>query len=214
MSTVKIAIFEDNIRFMEALSILIEGLPGLELTGAYPDTRDLLTRIGADRPDLVLMDIAITPRDGIDSTRLILERFPGIKILIETVFAEDDKVFAAICAGACGYLLKSELPNALLPAVEELMKGGAPMSPLIARKILALFRNHFPKANFKENYNLSKREREILKCLVEGASYKMVAAQCDIAYETVKTHIKNIYEKLHVASNTEAVAKAIMENLT
>jgi len=101
----------------------------------------------------------------------------------------------------------------LLPAVEEVMKGGAPMSPLIARKILALFRNHFPKANSKENYNLSKREREILKCLVEGASYKMVAAQCDIAYETVKTHIKKIYEKLHVASNTEAVAKAIMENL-
>lgn len=213
MSTVRIAIFEDNVRFMEALSILIEGLPGLEVTGAYPDTSDLLRRIEADRPDLVLMDIAITPLDGIDSTRSILDRYPQTRILIETVFAEDNKVFAAICAGACGYLLKSELPGALLPAVEEVMKGGAPMSPVIARKILALFRNHFPKANVRENYNLSKREKEILKCLVQGASYKMVADQCDIAYETVKSHIKKIYEKLHVASNTEAVAKAILENL-
>ena len=213
MSNVKITVFEDNTGFLEALSILINGLPGLELIGAYTDTCHILDRLRTNAPDLVLMDIEIGPLNGIESTRLILQHYPAIKILIETVFEEDNKVFGAICAGATGYILKSELPDSLLGFISEVMKGGAPMSPIVARKILTLFRNYFLKSYLKEDYNLSKREKEILKWMVDGASYKMVADKCGITYETVKSHIKNIYGKLQVASMTEAVAKAIHENL-
>jgi DNA-binding NarL/FixJ family response regulator len=211
--SVKITIFEDNLKFLDALSILIEGQQDLILAGAFTDTGHLLRDLARNTPDLVLMDIEISPLNGIDSTKLILQHYPAVKILIQTVFEDDAKVFAAICAGASGYALKSHLPNSLPSFITDIMLGGAPMSPGIAAKILTLFRVYFPKAELKENYNLSKREKEILKCMVDGDSYKMVADKCQITYETVKSHIKKIYEKLHVASMTEAVVKAIKENL-
>jgi DNA-binding NarL/FixJ family response regulator len=211
---VKVAIFEDNAKYLEALTILVEGLPGLELTGAYLNTTDLIELLRIDIPQVVLMDIGISPIDGIEATKSIIENFPDIKILIQTVFEDDDKVFAAICAGASGYVLKSHLPLALLSSITEIISGGSPMSPTIARKTLSLFREHFHKTNLVENYNLSKREREILKCLVEGSSYKIAAQKCGIAHETVKSHVRKIYEKLHVTSMSGAVAKAIRENLT
>jgi len=210
---VKVAIYEDNPKFLEALSILISGIPEFELTGAWLNTRDMIFQLNDNTPDVVLMDIGISPLDGIEATKSILNNFPQVKILIQTIFDDDDKVFAAICAGASGYLLKSNLPLTLPASINELMSGGSPMSPTIARKILGLFKNHFHKTDLVENYNLSKREKEVLKCLVEGASYKIIADKCGIAFETVKTHIKNIYEKLHVASMSGAVAKAIHENL-
>ncbi len=210
---VKVAIFEDNAKYLEALNILVDGLPGLELTGAYRNTNDLITRLEINTPEVVLMDIAISPIDGIEATKLIIENFSGIKILIQTVFEDDDKVFAAICAGASGYVLKSHLPLALLSSINELISGGSPMSPTIARKTLNLFREHFHNTKLVENYNLSKREKEILKCLVEGSSYKVTAQKCGIAHETVKSHVSKIYEKLHVTSMSGAVAKAIRENL-
>lgn len=212
--SVKVAIFEDNARFLEALSILVEGLPGLELTCANADTRNLIGHLTENRPDIVLMDIGISPVNGIDATKLILQYDPSIKILIQTVFEDDDKVFAAICAGASGYMLKTCLPGSLEAGITEVIQGGAPITPSIAGKILTLFKTHMPARAQWEDYHLSKREKEILKCLVEGASYKMVADKCGISFETVKTHIKRIYEKLHVASMTEAVAKAIHERLT
>jgi len=211
---VKVAIFEDNAKYLEALNILVDGLPGLELTGAYLNTSELIARLEINIPEVVLMDIGISPIDGIEATKLITEKYPGIKILIQTVFEDDDKVFAAVCAGASGYVLKSHLPLALLSSINEIISGGSPMSPTIARKTLSLFREHFHKTNLVENYNLSKREKEILKCLVEGSSYKMAAQKCGIANETVKSHVRNIYEKLHVTSMSGAVAKAIRENLT
>jgi DNA-binding NarL/FixJ family response regulator len=211
---VKVAIFEDNAKYLEALTILVDGLPGLELTGAYKDTTDVIARLQKRPPQVVLMDIGITPIDGIAATKLIIKNFPDVRILIQTVFEDDDKVFAAICAGASGYVLKSHLPAALLPSINEIISGGSPMSPTIARKTLDLFRDHFHKTDLVENYNLSKREKEILKCLVEGGGYKAVAQQCGIAFETVKSHVRNIYEKLHVTSMSGAVAKAIRENLT
>jgi DNA-binding NarL/FixJ family response regulator len=210
---VKLAIFEDNVNFLEAVSILVERLPGLELTGAWLNTRDMITHLKRNTPDIVLMDIGISPIDGIEATKLLTKNYPDIKILVQTIFDDEEKVFAAICAGASGYLLKSYLPDALPASIAELITGGSPMSPTIAGKVLRLFRDHFHKADLVENYNLSKREKEILKYLVEGCSYKMVADKCGIAYETVKTHIGNIYEKLHVASMSGAVAKAIRENL-
>jgi DNA-binding NarL/FixJ family response regulator len=212
--SVKVAIFEDNEKFLEALSILIGESPQFELTGAWLNTRDVILHLKKNLPDVVLMDIGISPFNGIDATKLITQNYPDVKILIQTIFEDDDKVFAAICAGASGYLLKSNLPLGLPAFITEVMTGGSPMSPTIARKILRLFRDHFHKTDLVENYNLSKREKEILKYLVEGGSYKIVAEKCGIAFETVKTHIKNIYEKLHVASMSGAVAKAINENLT
>jgi DNA-binding NarL/FixJ family response regulator len=211
---IKVAIFEDNAKFLDALSILIDGLPGFILTCARPDTANIIELLKRNTPDIVLMDIEIAPLDGIDATKLILQHFPSVRILIQTVFEDDDKVFAAICSGASGYVLKSYLPTSLEAAMLEVAKGGAPISPSIAGKILNLFKLHVPGAALHEDYRLSKREKEILKYLVEGASYKMIADKCSISFETVKTHIKRIYEKLHVASMTEAVAKAIHERLT
>jgi DNA-binding NarL/FixJ family response regulator len=209
----RVAIFEDNAKFLEALSILVTGLSNMELAGAWLNTKDIIAHLKKNKPDVVLMDIGISPIDGIEATKLITKNYPEIKILVQTIFEDDEKVFAAICAGASGYVLKSYLPNALPASISELMEGGSPMSPTIARKILRLFRDHFHKTDLVENYNLSKREKEILKYLVEGGSYKIVAEKCGIAFETVKTHIRNIYEKLHVASMSGAVAKAIRENL-
>ncbi len=211
---IKVAIFEDNPKFLEAFSILVNELPGIELTGAYLNTQDVIVPLKKNTPDVVLMDIGITPINGIDATKLIIEIYPNVKILIQTIFEDEDKVFDAICAGASGYVLKSYLPDALLASITEITTGGSPMSPVIASKTLKLFRDHFHKTKLVENYNLSRREKEILKYLVEGGSYKIVAQKCGIAFETVKTHIKKIYEKLHVASMSGAVVKAIREKLT
>ena len=211
---IKLVIYEDNNKFIDAMRILIADLPKLELTGIYTDTKNILEQIQSDMPDVVLMDIKIGPLNGIESTKLILSHFPLIKILIQTVFEDDNYVFAAICAGASGYILKRHLQYSLLSYLVQVFEGGAPMSPVIAQKILTLFRYHFPVTGMPADYHLSKREKEILKHLVEGMSYKMIADKCAISIETVKTHFKKIYEKLHVASMTEAVVKAINEKLT
>jgi DNA-binding NarL/FixJ family response regulator len=210
---IKIAIFDDDPQLLEAVILLLERMPGIELTGAYTDTVDYVGNLTLDTPDVVLMDIEISPVNGIEATRGILQRFPSIKVLIQTVFEDDEKVFRAICAGASGYLLKSGLSKNLLYSIVEVNQGGASISPSIAKKILSLFNRHFPKATLQQEYNLSRREKEVLKLLVEGYSYKMIADRCSLSYETIKTYIGRIYEKLQVASMTEAVAKAIFENL-
>jgi DNA-binding NarL/FixJ family response regulator len=212
--SVKLVIYEDNTKIIEALRIFIERWPELELIGIYTETDDIVRQLAKGIPDIVLMDIKIKPLNGIESTRLILKHYPTVKILIQTVFEDDNHVFAAICAGASGYILKRHLSESLPSYLKEIAEGGAPMSPGIAQKILLLFRQHFPDTATLANYNLSKREKEILKHLVEGLSYKMIADKCSISVETVKTHFKRIYEKLHVASMTAAVAKAIHEKLT
>jgi DNA-binding NarL/FixJ family response regulator len=211
---IKLAIYEDNPKFIDALCILVERITELELIGVYTETGHILEQLQINQPDVILMDIKIKPLNGIEATRLILKHFPGTKILVQTVFEDDNHVFAAICAGASGYILKRQLPLSLYQYIKEIFDGGAPMSPNIAQKILQLFREHFPLSKMPEDYNLSKREKEILKYLVEGSSYKMIADKCMISIETVKTHIKRMYEKLHVASMTAAVAKAIYEKLT
>jgi DNA-binding NarL/FixJ family response regulator len=211
---IKLAIYEDNDKFVDALCMMIERFPELELTGVYTDTSQIVEQLGTDIPDVVLMDIKIRPLNGIDSTRLILQHFPTVKILIQTVFEDDNHVFAAICAGASGYILKRHLSLSLHGYIQDIFEGGAPISPSIAQKMLLLFREYFPVSHLHEDYNLTKREKEILKYLVEGSSYKMIADKCNISIETVKTHFKRMYDKLHVASMTEAVAKAIHEKLT
>ena len=146
--------------------------------------------------------------NGIEAVGMIKEEFPEMKILMETIFDDDEKIFSSICAGAEGYILKHTTPAEIMEAIKEIYEGGSPMTPSIANRVLKMVKDR-PDTWSKESFNLSDREKEILTCLVKGMSYKMVADCCYISIETVNVHIKNIYKKLHVHSKSEAVAKAI-----
>ncbi len=181
---------------------------GLSCTGAYPDAMDLEFKIRRSQPDIVLMDIDMPGISGIEAVKIITEKFPAVQIMMQTIFEDNDKVFESICAGASGYLLKNSLSDHIVGAIKELKQGGAPMSPGIAKKVLNRFQEQNPYIK-KDDYKLSAREKEVLTCLMKGMSYKMIAGACFISMDTVKFHIKKIYEKLHVNSKSEAVIKAM-----
>ena len=205
---IKVVIFEDNYLLRESLFQLINGTAGLNCVGAFANCDDIILNIKKTSPDVVLMDIQMPGKTGIEGVRMIHEQFPEIKIIMQTVVEDDDKIFASVCNGASGYLLKNTTPARLLQAIEEVHSGGAPMTPSIAQKVLEKFRKQSPVSS-KELNDLSNREKEILECLVEGMSYKMIAASCKISIDTVRFHIRNIYETLHVSSKSEAVSKAM-----
>jgi DNA-binding NarL/FixJ family response regulator len=206
----KIAVFEDNKKFRESLEFIIVTSSNMELCGSFEDTQRLLQRIEALQPDVVLMDINIPEINGIEATRLIKERFPRIQICIQTVFEDDDKVFASLCAGASGYILKNTPADKIIQAIEQVAEGGAFFTPSIARKVLGNFMQQPEKPDYIQ---LTEREKDILRGLVEGLSYKMIAEKLFLSVHTIHTHIKNVYEKLHVNSKGEAVAKAIKNKL-
>jgi DNA-binding NarL/FixJ family response regulator len=208
---ISVAIFEDNKALRESMGALINGSPGFQLVGAWADASKVVFHIRESQPDVILMDINMPGINGIEAVLLIKKEFPAVQILMQTVFEEDDKVFASICAGASGYVLKNTPPVRLLEAISEVHEGGAAFTPSIARKVLkmAANQNHNPV----EYVNLSEREKEVLQKLVEGMSYKMIASSLNIAFDTVHTHINNIYSKLHVNSKSEAVVKAIRQKL-
>ena len=158
------------------------------------------------------MDIELPVVSGIEAVKRIREKYPDVKILMETIFEEDEKIFQSICNGAQGYILKNTPPEGILSSIREIYEGGAPMTPIIASKVLRLFKKNLSDLT-DESYRLSSREKEILKCLVEGMSYKMIAETCFISADTVNGHIKNIYKKLQVHSKSEAVVKAIKSRL-
>lgn len=205
---IKVVIFEDNRSLREGLATMIGGTPGFECAGAFPNCNNLLKNIAAAKPDVVLMDIELPGINGIEAVGMIKEEFPGIKILMETIFDDDEKIFSSICAGAEGYILKHTPPAEIMEAIKDIHEGGGPMTPSIANRVLRMVKDK-PDIYKKENFDLSIREKEILSCLVKGMSYKMVADACYISIETVNVHIKNIYRKLHVHSKSEAVVKAI-----
>jgi len=212
MKNIRIAIFDDNTQLRESLFDLVDASEGFICVGAFPNCENVLQNVKDTKPDVILMDIEMPVVSGIDAVILIKERFPDVKILMQTIFEDDEKVFQSICNGAEGYILKNTAPGEILLSLKEIYEGGAPMTPAIATKVLRMFKNNL-SAKKDESFNLSIREKEILKHLVEGLSYKMIADACFISLETVSGHMKNIYKKLQVHSKGEAVAKAIKGNI-
>jgi DNA-binding NarL/FixJ family response regulator len=203
--------FDDNDSLRDSVAMLLQETKDFTLAGSYPHCLDVIENIRETKPDVVIMDIDMPGINGIEGVKLIRKNFPTVQVLMLTVFDDDEKVFAAIKAGAGGYILKNAEPPNLLHAISEVYNGGAPMTPGIARKVLQQFQTILPEE--EKDYHLSIREKEVLGLLVEGLSYKMIAGKLNITYDTVRAHMKKIYEKLHVASMTEAVAKAINQKL-
>lgn len=208
---IRVSIFEDNKHLRETFQLLLANAEGYTCTGCYANCDNMIDDITINPCDVVLMDIEIPGMNGIDATRLIKQHFPQVNILIQTVFFEDGYIFNAICAGASGYILKSTTPDGYLEAIKDVQAGGSPMTPGIARRVLELFKTNLQPST--TNYNLSPQEKKVLQLLVAGKSYKMIAAELFVALDTVKSHVSNIYVKLHVHSGTEAVALAIRNKI-
>ena len=213
--SLRIAIFDDNKNIRESITLLLKTVQGLEVVGSFSHVLDCLEDVRECKPDIVLMDIEMPGMTGIEAVKLIKQELPHVQILMQTVFEDDDRVFDSICAGASGYILKNHLNTRLVESIMELQYGGSPMSPSIARKVLGKLQQipQHVKQEEAPDYRLTPREKEVLACIVEGLSYKMIGDRLKISYETVRSHIKKIYEKLHVASLTEAVAKAINQRI-
>jgi len=213
---IRVALFEDNKLVRDALQAILNGTPGFTCCGAFADGSRWEPDINRSEPNVVLMDIEMPGLNGIELTRKICDRFPHIKILMQTVFNDSEKIFLALCAGASGYILKNDPPHKFIEAINEVYSGGAPISSAVAKKVLGFFANQniILVSPGNEDYHLSEREKEILRLMVEALNYKAIAEKTFISYETVRTHVKNIYKKLHVTSRNEAVMKAIQQGLS
>ena len=210
-STIKVAIIEDERDIREGLALIIKATEGYQCTGSFRSMEEALEKIRLDLPDVVLADIGLPGMDGIEGIRLLKERHPNILALMLTVYDDDEMIFDALCAGACGYLLKKTPPVRLLESLREAMNGGAPMSPEVARRVIKLFREIRPPE--RADYKLTPHETRLLKLLVEGHNYKTAAAEVGVSVTTVAFHMRNIYDKLQVHSKSEAVAKALRNRL-
>lgn len=213
---IRIAIFDDNKNIRNSISLLLSTDMTIEVVGVFRDALDCVRKVKECRADIVLMDIEMPAVNGIEAVKQIKSSLPQVMILIQTVFEDEDRIFDSIKAGATGYILKSALTTSLLGAIKEIQAGGAPMTPLIARKVLYSIYHSPEEASASpsgNDYNLTVKEKEVLTCIVNGLSYKMIASDLNISYETVRSHMKKIYEKLHVASLTEVVAKAIKQRI-
>lgn len=208
---IRIALIEDRREIRDALAVLIEGAGGFSCVGAFRSMEEALATIDRGSPQVILVDIGLPGMSGIEGIRLLKERQPPAEILMLTVYDDDERIFEALCAGASGYLLKKTPPARLLEAVREVIDGGSPMSPEIARRVITLFQQIRPSA--RVDHQLSPHEIRLLKLQVEGHTYKTVATELKVSINTVRFHMKHIYEKLHVHSKSEAVAKAFRDRL-
>ena len=209
---IRVTIFEDNKSLRNSLSFVLGDVEGINFTGAFADANEALARVASHRPDVILMDIQMPGISGLEALSKIKAKHPDIKILIQTVFEDEAKIFTAICAGASGYVLKNTDTEPLIKAIFEVYNGGSSLTPAIAAKVLTMFHQKFQQKPLTF-IDLTEREKEILRLLVKGQSYKMIADNCQISFNTVHTHIKKIYEKLHVNSATEAVSMALEQKL-
>ncbi len=204
---IRIAIYEDHADLRSALALLIGDSPDFEVVGTFEHCLEIVAQCAALQPHIVLMDIDMPGMSGIKGASLLKKAQPSVEVVMLTVFDDDDRVFEAVCAGASGYLLKKTPPARLLEALAEVKDGGAPMSPSIARKILHMFPAGKRAANDEALSTLTPREMDVISRLSKGYSYKMVAAELQVSIETVRTHVKRTYEKLHVHSLSEATSK-------
>jgi len=209
---IQVIITEDNHTIREGLALLINAADGLECAAAYENCEDMLADLPGQKPDIFLQDIGLPGMSGIEGVKKILKQLPDAVILMLTVFEDEENVFEALKAGASGYLLKKTPPDQLLEAIKDAFQGGSPMSSNIARKVVSFFKQP-PAVKTKNSCGISEREKEILASLADGNSYKIIADKLFISIDTVRTHIRNIYRKLHVHNQSEAVAKAIKDGI-
>jgi len=210
---INVAIVEDNDTIREGLSVLINGTTGYNCVGTFGNCETFLTSLKNIKADVILMDIALPGMDGIEGVRKAIEINSKLDILMLTIYEDSEKVFDALCAGACGYLVKKTPPSKLLEAIKEVYEGGSPMSSMIARQVISAFKHGKESETNEAEYKLSDKEKKVLTLLSEGNNYQRIADQLFISVDTVRHHIKNIYKKLHVHSQSEAVAKAIRKKI-
>jgi len=211
MEVIKAAIVEDQTDIRNGLTMLINGTPGYRCTGSYRSMDEALTGIASNTPDVVLCDIGLPGMSGIDGIRILKERYPTLSLLMLTVYDDDDRIFDALCAGASGYLLKRTPPAKLLDSIREAMSGGAPVSPEVASRVIKFFREFH--SSEREDYDLTPHETRLLKLLTEGYNYQTAAEKLGVSYNTVKFHVRHIFDKLQVHSKSEAVVKAMRDRL-
>lgn len=207
----KIAVVEDRPEIRSGLENLIKFTDGLTSAGIFSSMETALENLPQNLPDVLLCDIGLPGMDGISGIKILKEKYPRLPILMLTVYDDDDRIIQAICAGASGYLLKTTSHQKLIASINEVLQGGAPMSPEIAGRVIELFRRNPPPR--KVEYDLTPHEIRLLKLLVEGHNYKTAAAELNLSVNTISFHIKSIYEKLQVHSKSQAVAKALKNGL-
>jgi DNA-binding NarL/FixJ family response regulator len=208
---ISVIVFEDNMHFSESLSLLLNLSERFTCAFVSSDTMNIIEDIHTYKPQLLLMDIEMPGMNGIEATKLVKQTFPDLLVLMLTSFDDDDKIFQSLCAGGSGYLLKNATAQQILQALTDVYNGGSAFSPMVARRMVNFFQN---KMSYSvESDKLTLKEKAVLQELVKGNSYKMIAAELGISFETVKGYIKNIYKKLHVNNSTEAVAKAIRQRI-
>ena len=208
---IKTAVVEDLKNIREGLATLINFTEGFRCTGSYRSMEEALTRLDSDVPDVLLSDIGLPGMSGIQGIRIIKERYPQMQVLMLTVYDDDDRIFDALCAGASGYLLKRTPPAKLLDNIREAMSGGAPVSPEVALRVIRFFREFHNTE--REDYDLTPHETRLLKLLTEGYNYQTAAEKLGVSYNTIKFHVRHIFDKLQVHSKSEAVVKAMRDRL-
>lgn len=206
-----IIIYDDNASRRESLQLLLESYPDLKVIGNFDSAQHIKKHLSSLSPNVILMDIQMPGISGIEAVQYISRYYPHIKVIMQTVFEDEEKIFDALRFGADGYLLKKDNPEKIISAIEDVMHGGAPMTPVIAHKVLHYFRQSVPEQ--ENDYGLTEREKTVLKALVEGKSYKMIAELMGISYHTVNSHVRKIYDKLQVHSAGEAVNKALTKKI-
>jgi DNA-binding NarL/FixJ family response regulator len=208
---ITVSVIEDQPEIREGLAALIGGTPGYRCSGAFGSMEEALAGIDRLQPMVALVDLGLPGMSGIEGIRALKARFPQLLVLVLTIYDDDERIFDAICAGACGYLLKKTAPARLLESIKEVVDGGAPMSPEVARRVIDLFRDIRPPAH--ADYHLTPHETRLLKLLVDGYNYKSAAEELHVSINTISFHMRRVYEKLQVHSKSEAVAKALRQRL-
>ncbi len=208
---IRVAIVDDDRAIREGLTLLIDGTPGFRCVGSYGSAEEGLRAPSEEAADVLLLDVHLPGMLGSEAVRLFQKHSPATQIMMLSVYSDDDIVFESICNGACGYMLKKTPPAKLLESIREARDGGAPMSPEVARRVVALFRRLAPPAVVNEQ--LTARETEVLSLLADGYSYENAAARIGISVNTIRNYVRSTYEKLHVHSKSEAVSKALRAGL-